>query len=984
MTHTSNENSKYNVNFLYVLAHSWRTVLLALLFPVFIFAWSAFGALRSTTTATENETYISPEKGKGTFTLSESGKSAPLYVSSQDYPGVIRVLKLLQADIERVTNAKPDLSIETIPSAKEIVLVGTLGKSSLIDKLVQDKKLNVEGIAGKWETFLTQIVEKPLPNVEQALIIAGSDKRGTIYGMFDLSEKIGVSPWYWWADVPVKKKSTIYVEPGRHTLGEPKVKYRGIFINDEAPALSGWAYEKFGGFNSKFYENVFELILRMKGNFLWPAMWGRAFYVDDPNNPKLADEYGIVIGTSHHEPMMRAHAEWAQFGSGPWNYEKNEATLRQFWTEGIQRMDNYESIVTLGMRGDGDEPMSEEANIALLQRIVKDQREILTQVTGKDITTIPQVWALYKEVQEYYDKGMRVPDDVTLLLCDDNWGNIRKLPKLNDKPRSGGYGIYYHFDYVGGPRNYKWLNTNQISRVWEQMHLAYEYGVRQIWIVNVGDIKPMEFPINFFLDYAWNPEQFPAEHLPEYTKLWTDEQFGSNHAKDIADILTKYTQYNSRRKPELLAPDTYSLVNYREAKTVVADYKNLEIKARKICKDLPLEYRDAFDQLVLHPVEACANLNELYVTVGTNWLYAKQGRAATNSLAEKAKKLFDKDAEITHYYNEVMANGKWNHFMDQTHIGYTYWQQPDKNTMPEVKEIEIPVAAAIGVAIEGSENWWPSDKSEAVLPEFDKFNRQTYYLEVFNRGQTPFEYSILPEKSWVKINHTNGKVEKQERFWVSVDWKKVPAGEHRILITIIGPNDNRVKVLAIIKNPSLPKQDIESNGYVSIEAEHYSRAVNTPPITWQRIPDLGRTLSAMTPFPVTAPTQSPTGNSARLEYQMYLFSKGEVKVKTYLSPTLNFHNDSQGDRQGLRYGISFDNEPAQIINMHENKTFQDWEESVRNNVTIEVSKHIISEPGKHVLNFWMVDPGVVLQKLVVETGEVKPSYLGPPESFNGQ
>lgn len=447
-----------------------------------------------------------------------------------------------------------------------------------------------------------------------------------------------------------------------------------------------------------------------------------------------------MIGTSHHEPMMRAHVEWQRYGSGPWNYEKNEAKLREFWTAGIKRMRNYESIVTLAKRGDGDEPMTEAANVALLQRIVKDQREILGEVTRKDVTSIPQVWALYKEVQEYYDKGLRVPDDVTLLLCDDNWGNIRKIPQLNEKPRSGGYGIYYHYDYVGGPRNYKWLNTNQISRVWEQMHLAYRYGANRIWIVNVGDIKPMEFPIEFFLDYAWNPEKWPAERLPEYTELWGERQFGPEHAKEIADILTQYTKHNSRRKPELLAPDTYSLVDYREAETIVNDYNNLTERANKIYDAIPAEYRDAFYQLVLHPVLACSNLNELYATVGKNRLYAQQGRAATNELAQKAKELFKRNAEITHYYNNVMADGKWKHMMDQTHIGYTYWQQPDSNSIPAVKTIAISAAAEMGVAIEGSVHWWPNERSDAVLPEFDPYHQQTYYIEIFNRGQTPFVF----------------------------------------------------------------------------------------------------------------------------------------------------------------------------------------------------------------------------------------------------
>jgi hypothetical protein len=385
----------------------------------------------------KSESYISSQKSAGAFTLSASGHSAPLVVSTIDYPGVTRTVRDLQTDIYHVSLAKPALFLDRRPETREFVLVGTLGKNPLIDELARGGKIDVKGIEGKWETFLIQVVEKPFPGVDRVLVIAGSDKRGTIFGVYDLCQKIGVSPWYWWADVPVKRQQSLHVRKGEYTQGEPAVRYRGIFINDEAPALSGWAIEKFGGFNHAFYEKVFELILRLKGNYLWPAMWGRAFYDDDSLNPKLADEYGIVIGTSHHEPMMRAHDEWRRYGSGPWNYEKNDSVLKEFWRQGIKRMGSYESVVTIGMRGDGDEPMSQSANISLLESIVKDQRQILGDVTGKDVTTIPQVWALYKEVQEYYDKGMRVPDDVTLLLCDDNWGNIRKLPQLTDAPRKG-------------------------------------------------------------------------------------------------------------------------------------------------------------------------------------------------------------------------------------------------------------------------------------------------------------------------------------------------------------------------------------------------------------------------------------------------------------------------------------------------------------------------------------------------------------------
>jgi hypothetical protein len=929
--------------------------------------------------AQNNGSYITLTKGNGNFPLSVSGKSTPLYISGSDYPGVIRALKDLQNDITAVTKARPELSTGKVQPAGVVVLVGTLGKSPLIDKLVAQKKLNVNGITGKWETYLLQVIQNPMPGVSQALVIAGSDKRGTIYGIYDVSAKIGVSPWYWWADVPVKEQKNLYVLPGRHSDGEPAVKYRGIFINDEAPSFSGWTKEKFGGVNHNVYEKVFELILRLKGNYLWPAMWGNAFNDDDKLNPVLADEYGIVMGTSHHEPMDRAQQEWKRYGKGDWNYETNSDVLKEFWKKGIENMGNKETIVTVGMRGDGDKPMTEGSNIALLEKIVSDQRQILKETTGKDPWQIPQMWALYKEVQDYYDKGMRVPDDVTLLLCDDNWGNIRKLPKLTDPPRKGGYGIYYHFDYVGGPRNYKWLNTNPISKTWEQMHLAYEYGARQVWVVNVGDLKPMEFPISFFLDYAWSPTKWPAQRLKEYTRLWAQQQFGPQYADEIAGILSKYTKYNGRRKPELLDQNTYSLINYREFETVVADYDKLRDEAQTLNKKIPATYKDAYYQLVLHPVEACANLNELYFEAAKNRLYAEQGRAATNEAAENVKKLFEKDAEISNYYNKTMAGGKWDHMMDQTHIGYTYWQQPPVDKMPAVTNIELPALPQMGVAVEGSSLWWPKEQSDAILPEFSP-SGSAHYIDVFNRGQGSVEYTLQASVPWIKVEPKHNKIEKQQRVWINIDWSKAPKGIQHIPIVVTGTNGVKVTIQAIINNMVPVKSGLlsgfyESNSYVSMEAEHFSKAVNTGAIKWEILPDYGRTLSAVTSVPVTAKSVLPGGDSPHLMYRVNLIDTGEVKVEAYISPTIDFTNT-----HGLRYAVSFDNEKPQVININADKTEASWNKDVSDNIKILISTHHISKPGTHVLNYWMVDPAVVLQKLIINFGGEKTSYLGPSES----
>jgi hypothetical protein len=513
------------------------------------------------------------------------------------------------------------------------------------------------------------------------------------------------------------------------------------------------------------------------------------------------------------------------------------------------------------------------------------------------------------------------------------------------------------------------------------MHLAYRYGANRIWIVNVGDLKPMEFPIEMFLDYAWNPELLNQNNLQQYSQRWAEQQFGSQYAKEIATILDTYTKFNSRRKHELITPTTYSLVNYKEAETVVKEYNALAAEAERISKLLPAEYKDAYYQLVLHPVKASAVLNELHITTGRNHLYAAQGRAATNDVAEKVKSLFAQDAALSLYYNKIMANGKWDRMMDQTHISYTYWQQPPKDILPALKQVIPSADAEMGVSIEGSEKWWPNETAEAVLPDFDSHHQQSYYLEIFNRGNKSYNYSITSPSPILQIDQATGTIEKEKRIWVSVDWKKVSTQEQEIPLTISGPNGTSIVVKAVIKKPELisasqPNTFIESNGYVSMEAEHFSKAVNGDKVQWQRIPNLGRTLSSVSAFPVTAAVQTPANNSPHLEYSVQLMNSGEVKVNAYLSPTLDFHN-----KKGFKYAISFDDEPPQIVNMHADFNNKAWEKAVSDNVLVKVSTHQIKNPGLHTLKFWMVDPAVVLQKIVVETTGVKPSYLGPPESF---
>jgi hypothetical protein len=940
-------------------------------------------------TALGRTPFVTFEPAPGDLVLAAAGAAAPLYVDGRELPAVLRAAADLQADIERVTGLRPELLTDGAPAGGTVVLVGTLGHSALLEGLAAAGKIDPSGIAGAWEGWSIQAVAEPMPGVDQALVIAGSDRRGTIFGIYELAEQIGVSPWYWWADVPTERHEALAIVAGTRVADRPAVRYRGIFLNDEVPALAGWAEERFGGFNHRFYRRVFELILRLRGNFLWPAMWGRAFADDDPLNPVVADEYGIVMGTSHHEPMQRAHVEWSRYGNGPWDYATNAAALRDFWREGFERTRQYENVVTLGMRGDGDEPMSERENVSLLERIVADQRRIIVESSGgRPLEEVAQVWTLYKEVQGYYERGMRVPEDVTLLWSDDNWGNLRRLPTAEERRRPGGVGIYYHLDYVGGPRSYKWLNVTPISKIQQQMNLAWSYGARRIWMVNVGDLKPMEFPVEFFLTLAWAPERWPHHRLGEYGRLWAEREFGGEHAAEIAELVAAYSKFNRRRTPELLSPETYSLVNYREAERVVAAYDELAERAERLRPQLPDEHRDAFFQLVYWPIKACANLNELYVAAGRNRLYGAQGRAETNLLAERVRELFAADAELARLYNHELAGGKWNHFADQPHIGYTSWQQPPRQAMPAVTEIQVSKVAALGVAVEGKrEHWGPGNRGPglAELPPMDAYGRQSRRIEVFNRGAEPFRFVATASVPWLRLEPAAGTVgPRTAEVTVSVDWRSAPHGRHRPVVEIRDERRGVVVVQVPVFHPAAPARGqidgfVESDGHVSIEAAHFSRAVQSQGVTWTALEGFGRTLSAVTPHPVTAGSRQPAGDSPRLEYDMHLFTTGEIEVNLITAPTLAFVPG-----RPLRAAVSFDDAPPRIVEIHADPAdVEGWQRTVADSARQTITRHPIAAPGQHVLKVWMIDPGLVLQKIVVDLGGVRPSYLGPPETFNG-
>lgn len=817
------------------------------------------------------ETFVSFTPTGGGFAVVKGGKPVNVVCGHDDFEGVRMAAANLAKDFGRVSGT--DAALVSAPSG-ECVIVGSL-KSGLVRQLVKAGKVDGKQLEGKTEKYLLQVVDNPVEGVSRALVIAGSDKRGAIYGAYELSRQMGVSPWYWFADVPTRRHKDVYIKKGAFTDGEPKVKLRGIFINDEWPCFGNWTHSKFGGFKAGMYEHVFELILRLKGNFMWPAMWGSAFYDDDPMNGVLADKMGIVMGTSHHEPMALAQQDWHRNRDGEWNYQTNGEALRRFWTTGIERAKDWETVVTVGMRGDGDAPMDGTGNIKLMEQIVADQRGIIEKVTGRPAAETPQVWALYKEVQDYYDQGMQVPDDITLLLCDDNWGNVRRLPALDAKPRKGGYGMYYHFDYVGGPRCSKWININPIPRVWEQMNLCYEYGVRELWIVNVGDLKPMEYPMTFFLDMAWDPERFNAGNLVEHSVDFCRSVFGDKEAAEAARLLRTYAKYNRRMTPENLSYKTFSM-NYNEWQRVTADYGLLAADAEALGKRLPAEMQDAWFQLLGYPILACSNLYDMYYAQAMNQRLAKKNDPKANLWADRVAQCFGRDSVLVRQYH-AMNGGKWNHMMSQIHIGYTKWSEPKQLVMPEVKRVE-------GTA-----------KGSLTFP-------------------TP-----MPEGAYYAA--------KKDKY-----------------------------------------EFVERDGCVSMEAEHYTRKADGASARWTVIPEMGRTLSAITPQPVTAPTEG-----MALEYDIYTESDAYPRVTLRFSPTLNFNT------KGLSYAVSFDGGEETVVNIN-----GDYDGSLgpiqRDGVIDSRTVHAMLKPGRHTLRIRPLDNGLALQKIMIDLGGMRKSFLGAPET----
>ena len=824
----------------------------------------------------------SEQPGEARFPLIENQVPAAILVADDDLSGIRIAAKALSKDFGLVCGREAVLTGN--PVKGPVIIAGSLD-SRYIGSLIKSGRIDGSELRGKVEKYIITAVSHPFEGVDEALVIAGSDMRGTIYGIYEISEQIGVSPWYDWMDVPAEKHDDLYLLNGRYTAGEPAVRYRGIFLNDEAPCLTTWVKNTFGtDFGGhEFYARVFELILRLRGNFMWPAMWGWSFYADDPLNSPTANEMGVIMGTSHHEPMARNHQEWARHRGeyGEWNYETNRKVLDEFFREGMRRAKDTEDLITIGMRGDGDTAMgareghddefvdNDLATIKLLEKIVDNQRRIIKKETGRPAAERQQVWALYKEVQRYYDKGLKVPDDAIILLSDDNWGDIRRLPTAEERKHPGGFGMYYHVDYVGAPRNSKWLNITPIQHMWDQLSLTWQYGVDKLWVLNVGDLKPMEYPIDLFFDMAWEPERYDASNILDHTRAFCAQQFGEAQAEEAARILNLYSKYAGRVTPEMLDRRTYNLES-GEWKDVAAQWMQLETEALRQYLTLGENQKDAYSQLILFPVQAFCNLYQMYYAQAMNHRLYSCGDPAADMWADRVEAAFKRDAELCRAYNKGLAGGKWDGMMIQKHIGYRGWNDD-----------------------------FPADMLPMVFRSSDE----------------------APEAG---------------------GWTFSP-----------------------------------KNGMVVMEAEHFWSSKDAAEARWTVIPDYGRTLSGLSLQPYDAKAE---GGS--ISYRMELPEGTEkVDVHVVLGATLAFAR-----KDGHRFDIWFEGADRQTVNF--NGELNEEPQNVYRIMYPTVASRVIEckaslnvPAGKEaVLTIAPLDPGVVIEKVVVDLGGYTPSYLHHDES----
>lgn len=910
---------------------------------------------------------------------------------------------LLAEDIHRVSGYLPSVFNNLSQAKGYVIVIGNL-QSKLIKNFIGSSSSINKNLNGKWECYELKIVDKPLQNIDKALLIVGSDNRGTAYGVFDVSEKIGVSPWYWWADVVPKKHKELSLDFDEYISSPPSVKFRGIFLNDEDWGLQPWAAKTFepetNDIGPKTYAKIFELLLRLKANLIWPAMHPstKAFY-HYPGNKKVAADYCIVIGSSHAEPMLRNNVgEWNEKTMGAFNYITNKQKVYNYWEERVKESGENDAVYTLGMRGvhdSGIEGVKSSAEaVPLLDGIIKDQREMLQKYIHKNIADIPQVFTVYKEVLEIYESGLKIPDDVTIVWPDDNYGYIQRLSDEQEQKRSGGSGIYYHASYWGRPHDYLWLSTTHPSLIREEMMKAYDAKANKLWVLNVGDLKPCEYNIQMFLDMAYNAEPFKdSRYVKSHMLSWITKIFGNENVESIQNILWQYYQLAFERRPEFMGwsqtePTTktnytaYNHFNYGdEAQKRIDNYDELEKQVKQLQKKINANDADAFYELVYYPVVCSSLMNKKFLYRDKSFLYAKQNRQSAYDYTLWSQDSYDNIAKETEFYNNNLANGKWKNIMSMKPRDLPVYQPP------VLSKIVIDTFSIWSIAPEGDSSL--VSKVEMTLPKFNSLIRNKYFIDIFLSGEKTINWTTSTSQNWIKLSQQSGTLypeagKNQSRIWVDIDWSNGPKNDvlNGAIVFKSGNKQMTLKVAADnLQNAELQnyKGFVENNGYVSIFASNYSRQINSGKNKWEIIDDLGHTgrsieTSVDDKF-IFSGNDKFTATTPCVEYDFYTLTSTSAEINIYSLPTFPLIKN-----HSMRYAVSVDNDVPKMVDFKTVGRTEEWKQNVLSNQAIRKFKTQFLNKGKHVLKIYMIDPGVILDRITIDLGGLRNAYSTIPET----
>lgn len=951
-------------------------------------------------------------KTKYAFTLASPRQTAAILYDASDAAVVKRAAELFAADVEAVTGRRPQVTSATGETGPAVI-VGTVGGSALIRRLSEAGKIDTAPLEGAWERYMIQTVANPLPGIRTALVIAGSDRRGAAYGLFTLSELIGVSPWYWWADVPVKKHAALHVDAPPTYSQTPSVRYRGIFLNDEDWGLTPWASQTFeperGNIGPRTYAKVCELLLRLKANYLAPAMHPVSTSFNQiPENKLVADTFAIVMGSTHCEPLLlNTASEWDTQTMGPWNYDKNKEGINRVLTQRVRENSPYENVYTLALRGLHDGAMSTtlpmHEKVRMLQQALLDQRRILAENIDRPVETVPQAFTPYKEVLEIYSNGLELPDDITIVWPDDNYGYMKRLSGVREQRRTGRSGVYYHVSYLGVPHSYLWFSTTPPSLMYEELRKAYDTTADRLWLVNCGDLKGSEMQVSLFLDMAWDIGRFTADNVVSYPARWLAGIFGEAYYDRLEAMTREHLRLAFPRKPEYMGwgyhwnrfdhnceqlTDTdFSFTNYDEAQRRLEAYRQLGARAEALLHEIGDEARPAFYQLVYYPLRGAELMNRMTLGGQRNRWYARQGRAATNAVRDEVQRCYDSLQVITRGYNSLLG-GKWNHMMSmrQNYDGVSsYFNLPHLATHDAAGAPRLALQVA-GEDVTGA-------RAFHALPAFDNYLRRTYPVEIYNRGGGTLAWTAHASEPWVVLSKSAGKTADEERITVGIDWEKAPSGNAVPAQIVFRAGEQSEKVLVSLFNPTAPSRAelrgiyVENNGCVSIPAAGCHRVRENDRIKITVVEDLGIEGPALQLGDPTAPLQIFRSRDVPCaEYDFYAFDAGSVDVYTYVLPTFPLHADrdfriGENTNTDTKYSVQIDDGALATPSSSHVEYSQVWFESVLRNCAVNKSTLHIDKPGRHTLRIRVGDPGIVLQKIVLDFGGMKRSYLGPQSTL---